>query len=94
MIDDSNSIIVKYIMSDIYKNYNLPNRTKTCYMIRKGKNFGHSTFDAHPEDSILLDGMNDQKVTSLIVNLRMFLINVKLFIAMIRIRTIQPMRLC
>ena len=63
-INEENSIIVKHIMSDIYKNLNLSSRSKTCYMRRKGSKWGQS-FNRHPQDSIYIDGKSHQETSDI-----------------------------
>lgn len=64
IINEDNSIIVKHIMSDIYKNLNLSPRNKTCYMIRKGSKWGQS-FNQHPQDSICVDGKSHHEIAKI-----------------------------
>ena len=63
-INEDNSIIIKYILSDIYKNLNLPSRIKTCYMRRKGSKWGQS-YNQHPQDSICIDGKSHQEISEI-----------------------------
>lgn len=63
-INKDNSIIIKYILSDIYKNLNLSSRSKTCYMRRKGSKLGQS-FNRHPQDSICIDGKSHQEISDI-----------------------------
>ena len=64
IINEDNSIIIKHIMSNIYKNLNLSPRNQTCYMIRKGRKWGQS-FDQHPQDSICIDGKSHQEISDI-----------------------------
>lgn len=61
IINEDNCIIIKHIMSDIYKHLNSASRGKTCYMKRKGEQWGQS-FDQHPQDSICIDGKSHQEI--------------------------------
>lgn len=66
IINEENSIIVKYIMSDIYKNLNSSTRNKTCYIQRKGKKkWGEQKFSQHPQDSICIDGMGHNEIAKI-----------------------------
>ena len=64
IINEDNCVIVKHIMSDIYKHLNSASRGKTCYMKRKGKKWGQS-FDQHPQDSICVDGKNHKELSEI-----------------------------
>lgn len=64
VINEENSIIVKHIMSDIYKNFNLSPRNKTCYMKRKGHKWGQ-IFNQHPRDSICIDGKSHKEISKI-----------------------------
>lgn len=55
IINERNSVVIKYIMSDIYRNKKSPNREQSCYMVRKGPKWGQN-LNQHPQGSIHVDG--------------------------------------
>lgn len=59
-ITDENNIKIIYNMDDVYYQTNFGERTKTCYMVRKGKNL-----KLHPNDAIRLDGKSHQEIAKI-----------------------------
>lgn len=57
-----NILTVSEIQKDIYRNRNLPNRSGSCYLVRKGKG---RPLDYHETGAICIDGMRHQKVADI-----------------------------
>lgn len=62
-------LVIKFIMNDIYKQTNFGPRLACCHMIRKGKN---KPF-IHPEDSILVDSLSHEELSTIFNQAKMFI---------------------
>lgn len=58
-ITEENSLIVKLIMTDVYKNHHNDQRKGTCYMVRKGTNKAF----VHEEDAICVDHLDHDEMS-------------------------------
>lgn len=61
IITDSNLIKVFHVMDDIYINQNKNDRSKSCFLIRKGAKW-HQSFDQHPGNALNIDTLNHRQI--------------------------------
>jgi hypothetical protein len=69
IIDDSNLLVLRYIMSDVYKQKNFEKRSGSCYMVRKGidKPF------VHDEDAICVDTYTHEELSEIFNKVERFI---------------------
>lgn len=68
-ITEENTLIIKYIMTDIYKQTNFSERKGSCHMIRKGKN---KPF-IHDENSVLVDQFSHEELQKIFNQVKYFI---------------------